>query len=228
MDPAARRTTPGKTRRLLACAPCLRASRRLLALLALALTLPARARPASDVYMGRTIAPAMGFGGADWLDRAEQGAHRGARQGPGRAHPREGMTVADIGAGTGYFAMRLAGRVGPQGHVIATDIDMRRLEVLTDRADRRSLSNIETRLATGARLGSRQSEAGVRRAGPCRAYSATTPSTCSPRADRRASTRFLHASASTPAGAFRCTSPGRGPTRPRPRPRPSPLPRARA
>ena len=40
-----------------------------------------------------------------------------------------GMTVADIGAGSGYYTVRLAGRVGSQGRVLAEDImpDCRRV-----------------------------------------------------------------------------------------------------
>src|SRR5215471_9320401 len=33
-----------------------------------------------------------------------------------------GLAVADIGAGSGYYTVRLAGRVGPSGHVYAEDI----------------------------------------------------------------------------------------------------------
>src|SRR5690606_24861338 len=38
-----------------------------------------------------------------------------------------GMTVADIGAGEGYYTVRLAERVGPQGRVLAQDIDQEAL-----------------------------------------------------------------------------------------------------
>ncbi len=51
------------------------------------------------------------------------------------------MVVADIGAGTGYFAMRLA-RAVPDGQVIATDIEPDMIRYLTDRAAREHLSNL--------------------------------------------------------------------------------------
>ena len=35
---------------------------------------------------------------------------------------KSGSAVADIGAGSGYYTMRLARRVGPSGHVYAEDI----------------------------------------------------------------------------------------------------------
>jgi ubiquinone/menaquinone biosynthesis C-methylase UbiE len=98
--------------------------------------------------MGRKIAPVMGFGGAGWLDRADRERTEEPEKALDALTLARGMTVADIGAGTGYFTLRIARRVGPEGHVIASDIDKRMLDVLTNRADEASLSNIETRLAT--------------------------------------------------------------------------------
>jgi ubiquinone/menaquinone biosynthesis C-methylase UbiE len=46
---------------------------------------------------------------------------------------REGMTVADLGAGPGFFTFPLAARVGPSGLVYATDISSGMLEVLKSR-----------------------------------------------------------------------------------------------
>jgi len=51
------------------------------------------------------------------------------------------MTVADIGAGTGYFSVRLA-RAVPQGQVIATDIEPDMIRYLTERASREHLANL--------------------------------------------------------------------------------------
>lgn len=56
------------------------------------------------------------------------------------------MTVADIGAGTGYFTVRLA-RAVPQGTVIATDIEPSMVDHLRKRAARDGLANIDARLA---------------------------------------------------------------------------------
>src|SRR5436853_3110450 len=39
-------------------------------------------------------------------------------------HLHAGSTVADIGAGPGYFTFRMAERVGPQGKVYAVDLDV--------------------------------------------------------------------------------------------------------
>jgi len=43
---------------------------------------------------------------------------------------RPGMTVADIGAGTGYFAIPLARAIGPTGRVLAVDLQPQLLEML--------------------------------------------------------------------------------------------------
>ena len=52
-----------------------------------------------------------------------------------------GMTVADVGAGTGYFTVRLA-RAVPQGKVIATDIEPDMVRYLRERAAREQLANL--------------------------------------------------------------------------------------
>jgi len=51
------------------------------------------------------------------------------------------MVVADIGAGTGYFAVRLA-RAVPAGSVIATDVEPDMVRYLTERAKREGLANL--------------------------------------------------------------------------------------
>jgi predicted methyltransferase len=53
-----------------------------------------------------------------------------------------GMTVADIGAGEGYYTVRLAARVGEKGRVLAQDINRGALERLGQRIDRDRLDNV--------------------------------------------------------------------------------------
>lgn len=55
---------------------------------------------------------------------------------------REGTTVADIGAGEGYYTTRLAERVGAKGRVVAQDIDDEVLERLAVRVQRERLDNV--------------------------------------------------------------------------------------
>ena len=67
-----------------------------------------------------------------------------------RADIRRGMTVADIGAGEGYYTIRLASRVGAEGRVLAQDIVAATRDQLADRVSRQRLENVSVRLGTPA------------------------------------------------------------------------------
>ena len=62
------------------------------------------------------------------------------------ADVRPGMTVADIGAGDGYYTVRLAQRVGVGGRVLAQDIMPEVIERLADRVARERLDNVSLKL----------------------------------------------------------------------------------
>ena len=62
------------------------------------------------------------------------------------ADVRPGMTVADIGAGDGYYTVRLAQRVGANGRVLAQDIMPEVIERLADRVARERLDNVSLKL----------------------------------------------------------------------------------
>ncbi len=57
-----------------------------------------------------------------------------------------GMTVADVGAGTGYFAPHLSRAVGPSGKVIAEDVEPDMVKWIGERAKREGLANVEALL----------------------------------------------------------------------------------
>lgn len=57
-----------------------------------------------------------------------------------------GMTVADIGAGEGYYTVRLAQRVGKDGRVLAQDIDEEALSRLGQRVEKERLDNVSIKL----------------------------------------------------------------------------------
>jgi predicted methyltransferase len=59
-----------------------------------------------------------------------------------------GMTVADVGAGTGYFLPYLSRAVGPQGRVLALDIEPDMVRYMRERATREGFANVETRVVT--------------------------------------------------------------------------------
>jgi predicted methyltransferase len=62
----------------------------------------------------------------------------------------DGSRVADIGAGAGWFTIRLARRVGPNGKVYSQDIQRQMLEAIRRRVTREGLTNVETRLGSGS------------------------------------------------------------------------------
>lgn len=64
------------------------------------------------------------------------------------AQIREGNTVADLGAGEGYYTIRLAERVGAKGRVLAEDIDQKAIERLGARVERERLDNVSIKLGT--------------------------------------------------------------------------------
>lgn len=63
---------------------------------------------------------------------------------------RPGMTVADIGAGEGYYTIRLAERVGAKGRVLAEDIIPAVRNRLAERVYRERLDNVSVRLGVPA------------------------------------------------------------------------------
>ena len=62
----------------------------------------------------------------------------------------DGSTVADIGAGAGWFTIRLAQRVGPKGLVYAQDVQRLMLDAIKRRVQREGLENVQTRQAHGS------------------------------------------------------------------------------
>jgi ubiquinone/menaquinone biosynthesis C-methylase UbiE len=66
------------------------------------------------------------------------------------AEIRPGMTVADLGAGEGYYTVRLAERVGGDGRVLAQDISREALERLGRRVEKERLENISIKLGEEA------------------------------------------------------------------------------
>ena len=60
----------------------------------------------------------------------------------------EGSTVADLGAGGGWFTMRLAGRVGPNGKVYAEDVQPQMIEAIKRRVARAEIAWVATVLGT--------------------------------------------------------------------------------
>ena len=115
------------------------------ALLVLALS-ACRADPApkSDFpAAGRDVAPIVGdsFSTEDARDRVGE-----AEAVIAFAGVTPGMSVADIGAGEGYYTVRLSRAVGPRGRVLAEDIVPATRDRLALRVNRENLGNVAVRL----------------------------------------------------------------------------------
>jgi ubiquinone/menaquinone biosynthesis C-methylase UbiE len=83
-----------------------------------------------------------------------EGPDRDAWQRPDQIMDRlliaEGSAVADLGAGGGWFTMRLANRVGPNGTVYAEDVQSQMIDAITRRTARAGLKNVKTVLGTAS------------------------------------------------------------------------------
>src|SRR5262245_40527108 len=109
---------------------------------------PSQYEFAPKIYKGRVIAPAMSYLGADWLERSDREVTEQHEKVLDALQIVPGSTVADIGAGTGYYSLRLAKRVGPQGRVLATDIQTEMLSRLRANMKKTGITNIEPILCT--------------------------------------------------------------------------------
>lgn len=97
-------------------------------------------------YMGREISALMGWQGAAWLERAEREREERTDLLLTALALKPGMVVADIGAGSGYLARRMAPAVMPGGKVWAVDVQPEMIRLLQADAKRSGLTQIEARL----------------------------------------------------------------------------------
>jgi ubiquinone/menaquinone biosynthesis C-methylase UbiE len=92
-------------------------------------------------YLGREIAPVMSFRGAGWLDRPEREREEDPAKLLAALDLKPGMVIADVGAGSGFHAFRLAARVGT---VLAVDVQPEMLAIIDRRAKREGVTNVRT------------------------------------------------------------------------------------
>ena len=106
-----------------------------------------RAEPEETPFpdAGRDVAPIVSdrFSTEEARDRIGE-----AEQVMALAGVRPGMSVADVGAGEGYYTVRLARVVGARGRVLAEDIDADAIDNLGDRIQRERLDNVAVKLGT--------------------------------------------------------------------------------
>ena len=91
---------------------------------------------------GRRYAGVMGFQGADWLERTEREIEEESETALNAIGIAPGSTVADVGAGSGYFTVRMARRVGAQGRVYANDLQPEMLAMLASRLQKERVPNV--------------------------------------------------------------------------------------
>lgn len=100
------------------------------------------------VYMGREIAKVMSYHGAAWLERPERVEEEKPERVLAELDLKPGMTVADVGAGSGYYSSRMAERIGPNGTVYAVDIQPEMIDILRMQMKQRSVNNVKPILGT--------------------------------------------------------------------------------
>jgi ubiquinone/menaquinone biosynthesis C-methylase UbiE len=93
------------------------------------------------VYLGREIAHVMSASGAGWLERSTRQEEEDADAAIAALPLAAGSTVADIGAGSGYYTFRIARRV-PQGRVYAVEVQDEFVASLQARARQEGASNV--------------------------------------------------------------------------------------
>jgi len=90
----------------------------------------------------------MSAAGADWLTREERERMEQPEKVLDALSIKSGMVVADVGAGVGYFSLRLAKRVGDDGRVLAVDVQQKMLDLLKRNMESERLTNIGFILGT--------------------------------------------------------------------------------
>ena len=103
---------------------------------------PASADGIGKRYMGREIAGVMGWQGAAWLEREEREREERTDLLVAALDLKPGMVVADIGAGTGFLARRMASVVGRAGKVLAVDVQPEMVRMLDTLARQSGLAQI--------------------------------------------------------------------------------------
>ena len=98
------------------------------------LKFPAPARP-----VGKIVSPR-------WSDEGSRDKAGEATEVMDRSGIMPGMTVADIGAGEGYYTVRLSSRVGSNGRVLAQDVTPGTRDALAERVARDGLENVSVKL----------------------------------------------------------------------------------
>ena len=105
-------------------------------------------QPGVHPVSGRVFALPMGVQGAPWLERREREEEENPDLAMRLIRVQRGQTVADLGAGSGYYTRRLARAVGDAGKVYAVDIQQGMLDLLQVNLAREKVRNVIPVLST--------------------------------------------------------------------------------
>lgn len=94
------------------------------------------------VYFGREIATVMCAAGADWLERNNRQQEENTALAISKLPLTASSVVADIGAGTGYYAFRIAKKV-PKGKVFAVDVQDEFISYLNQKKKELEQQNVQ-------------------------------------------------------------------------------------
>lgn len=103
-------------------------------------------RPETAREFPQAVRPVSDLGASEFSNEDDRDERQEAQKVMDLAEVAPGMTVADIGAGEGYYTVRLAERVGEGGRVLAQDIDREALDRLGRRVERQRLDNVSIKL----------------------------------------------------------------------------------
>lgn len=122
----------------------------LLASFLLACTAPPStpAAPTGSTAAERKPAEILSYHSADWLEREGRDDLERPETVLAAMDLHPGQVVAEIGAGTGYFSRRIAKAVGPEGKVLANDIQPEMLELLKKHTAKEGIANVVPVLGT--------------------------------------------------------------------------------
>ena len=101
-------------------------------------------------FLGREIAHVMGHQAAGWLERPEREQEERTDLLLEALDLKAGESVADIGCGTGYFAERMARKVGPDGVVYGVDIQQEMLDLMQRKMRLKQIKNVKSVLGAEA------------------------------------------------------------------------------
>ncbi|MBD3675973.1 MAG: methyltransferase domain-containing protein [Planctomycetaceae bacterium] len=93
-------------------------------------------------YLGREIARVMSYHGAPWLERPEREKQEKISLLIDVLDLKPGMTVIDLGAGSGRISFLMAPKVGPKGTILAVDIQDEMLALIEKKIDASGISNV--------------------------------------------------------------------------------------